>query len=84
VMSENGDPEYTPRRRLNRTLTGIEDRQSAARSLLNGSKQPSAVTTYLRGYYDALELVTAELRQTRDAEIMGITPCDCDTGGSDD
>jgi hypothetical protein len=81
-MPESDDtPEYTPRRRLEGTLTSIEDRQSAAQSLLSGSKQPNAVTTYLKGYYDALELVTAELRKCKDAEIMGVTP---DRGGDDD
>lgn len=72
------DAEYTPRRRLNGTLTKLEDRRSAARSILNGSKQPNGTTTYLKGYYDALDLATAELRDVRDAEIMGITPCSCD------
>jgi len=83
VADAASNPTYTPRRRLEGTLTSIENRQSAARSMLNGSKQGKHITTYLKGYYDALELVTAELRQCKDAEIMSVTP-GSDGGGRDE
>jgi len=78
-MSDDDRVPYTPRRHLEGVLTNIEDRRSAVRSILSTErKAPSGTTQYLRGYYDALELVTAELRDAKDSEIMGITPGDDD------
>jgi len=72
----DGDtPEYTPRRRLEGTLTSIENRKNAVRELLSANQKAGRDTiNYLQGYYDALDLASSEVRQAKDAEIMGLTP----------
>lgn len=78
-MSDDGPVEYTPRKHLEGTLSDIERREQATRSILNSERNaPNTVINYLRGYNDALQLVCAEVRQAKDAEIMGITPGDGD------
>lgn len=78
-MTDDDRPEYTPRRHLEGTLTSLENRETAVRELLQANrKMGNSTTHYLKGYYDALQLVTDEVRQAKDAEIMGITPGDSD------
>lgn len=78
-MSDDDAPEYTPRRRVEGLLSDVKARRFATRDILRAErKMGSSTRNYLRGYYDALELVTAEIQQCKDAEIMGITPGDGD------
>jgi uncharacterized protein involved in exopolysaccharide biosynthesis len=57
----------------------VKQRRRAIRSVLNSNRKASNnVTTYLEGYYDALELVEAELRDLKDAEIMGHDVTECE------
>lgn len=74
-----GRPEYTPRRHLEGVLSSLEDRESAVKTILGTNVKADRDTIhYLQGYYDALNLVTDEVRQAKDAEIMGITPSEND------
>jgi len=74
------DDKYTPRMRVKGTYSNIQDRKQAVRDLLGSNRKASNnVVTYLQGYYDALNLVEAEVRDLRDAEIMGHDVTECES-----
>ena len=79
MTDDDNPPEVTPRTLVEGTLTNIKNRRSAVRSILQTQrKAPKPTEQYLRGYYDALDLVTAEILDLKGRELMGSTPGDDD------
>lgn len=75
--SKRGDVriEYTPRTFIESKREEIEARKDATSTMVGTQRNmPKQAEQYLNGYQDALDFVSAELRQLEDREIMGVTP----------